>query len=298
MKIILVAPKSVSKNRFDFAFWNFYLPLLSLGHQVIFFDSAYKGDNELSEEIEKNKPDLLFCIMTGDVRYCPFEPWQTIINETNLGRTKTFNYYCDDTWRFEDFSSKTCNFFNYCSTPEKKYVEKYKKIGYDNILHSTWHANSDLYSNLKKENEHLLCFVGQRHSPERQEYINFLNDNNFSVFSPQDTSFEDMVFSYSNSLLGLNFSKNKGKTQIKGRIFEITAINSLLLTEYHDEIEEYFIENKEIIVFRDKFELLEKIKFLSKNINLVNKISLNGHKRFLKEHSSKVRLEKLLREIK
>lgn len=298
MKIILVAPKSISKNRFDYAFWNFYLPLLSLGHQVIFFDSSFRGNKELQSEIENFKPDLLFCIMTGDLSYCKEEPWETIIQETNTGRTKTFNFYCDDTWRFESFSSKTCSFFNYCSTPEKKFIDSYKNIGYDNIIHASWHANSDLYSNLRKTKENLLCFVGQRHSPERQEYINFLNENNFAVYSPQDTSFEDMVYSYNNSLFGLNFSKNKGKTQIKGRVFEVTATNTLLVTEYHDEIEEYFTDNKEIITFKNKIELLEKIKFLCKNLNIVEKISLEGHKRFLREHDSKVRLSKLLQEIK
>lgn len=298
MKIILVAPKSISKNRFDFAFWNFYLPLLSLGHQVIFFDSSYKGNKELLEEIEKFKPDLLFCIMTGDPFVCKEEPWETIIQETGVGRTKTFNFYCDDTWRFDSFSKKTCNFFNYCSTPEKKSVEDYKNIGYNNIIHSTWHANSDLYSNIRKSKDSLLCFVGQKHSPERIEFISFLENNGFHVTNPTGASFEDMVFSYSNSSIGLNFSRNKGKTQIKGRVFEVTATNSLLLTEYHDEIEEYFIENKEIIIFRDKFELLEKVKFLSSNLNIAEKISRNGHERFLKEHDSKIRLEKLLREIK
>jgi spore maturation protein CgeB len=274
------------------------MPLISLGHQVLFFDTSFRGNKELKKEIEDIKPELLFCIMTGDAGYCPDEPWETIIEETRTGRTKTFNFYCDDTWRFDNFSSKTCNLFNYCSTPEKKYVEEYKKIGYSNILHSTWHANSDFYSNLRKQQQHLLCFVGQRHSPERQEYIDYVQLNGIQIYSPENTSFEDMIFSYSNSLIGLNFSKNKGKTQIKGRVFEVTATNSLLVTEYHDEIQEYYKENEEIIIFKNKVELLEKIKFLLQKPKLIEHISNNGYKRFLKEHESKIRLNKLLSEIK
>ena len=55
MKIILIAPKSISKNRFDFAFWNFYMPLISLGHQVLFFDTSFRGNEELKKEIEELK---------------------------------------------------------------------------------------------------------------------------------------------------------------------------------------------------------------------------------------------------
>lgn len=298
MKIFLIAPKSITKNRFDYSFWNFYITLSSLGHETTFFDTSYKTNKNLLEELEIKKPDLLFCIMTGDPNYCLEEPWETIENETKKGRLKTFNWFCDDTWRFEDFSKKVCKFFHYCSTPEKNFLEEYKKIGYNNILYATWHANSDLYSNNFKQEENLLCFVGQMHSPERSVYINALNNNNLFVYNPQQISFEDLIFSYSNSLIGLNFSKNKGKTQTKARVFEITATNSLLVTEYYDELEEHFVENKEIISFKNENELIEKIKFFNKNKNIARKIAENGHKKFLKEHDSKIRLSKLLKEIK
>ena len=90
MKIFIVAPKTITKHRasessfrYDLAFWNFFLPLQALGQETYFFDTSVLGDNELKSEIEKRKPDLLFCIMTGDTNYCPKEPWDTIIEETN-----------------------------------------------------------------------------------------------------------------------------------------------------------------------------------------------------------------------
>lgn len=298
MKIILVAPKSISKNRFDYAFWNFYVPLNFLGHETKFFDTSRNGDKELKKQIEVFKPDLLFCIMTGDINYSPQEPWETIKEETNIGRLKTFNWYCDDTWRFNEFSKSTCNYFHFCSTPELKFVEEYKKNKYNNIIFSPWHANSDLYSNNNISEEHLLCFVGQMHSPDRANYLEFLKNAGFLVHNPNNNSFEDMVYSYSNSLIGLNFSKNKGRTQTKARVFEIPATNTLLLTEYHDELQNYFVENKEMATFKGPEELIEKIKFFQNNKNIVKKISKNGHERFLKEHDSKIRLKELLEKIK
>ena len=31
--------------------------------------------------------------------------------------------------------------FHVCSTVEKDYLEKFKEIGYDNIIHGMWHTN-------------------------------------------------------------------------------------------------------------------------------------------------------------
>ena len=84
MKIIIVAPKIIRTPTFrlDYAFWNFYLPLLSLGHETYFFDSSIFGDEHLKVWIENVKPDLLFCVMTGNNLVCPNEPWETITEET------------------------------------------------------------------------------------------------------------------------------------------------------------------------------------------------------------------------
>ena len=307
MKIFLVAPKSISNHRipgqsfrYDYAFWNFYFPLLSLGHDVTFFDTSQFGDEELNQLIELKKPELLFCITTGDTRYCPKEPWQTIIDETKKGRLKTFNWFCDDTWRFDSFSREVCNYFHICSTPEKKFIEKYKDIGYDNILYATWHANADFYSNLNVKKENLLSFVGAIRG-DRGTFIEAIEEL-MSVHHPKNASFEDLVHTYANSYIGINFSKNSNnnKTQMKARMFEIPASGTLLFTEYHDNIEECFDINKEIVTFQTVEEMIDKLIFLwghPSGTNFIEKIALAGHNRFMKEHNSKIRLGKLLQQI-
>ena len=301
MKIIIVAPKSISSNpfRYDYAFWNFYFPMLSLGHDARFFDTSRLGDDELQKEIESFKPDLLFCIMTGDASYCPREPWQTIASETQKGRLKTFNWFCDDTWRFDSFSKKVCNNFHICSTPEKKFVEEYKKLQYDNIIYATWHANSDFYSNLCTKRDNLISFVGAPRG-DRGTFLRALEEGGISVTHPMNASFEDLIFAYSNSQMGINFSKNSNnnKTQMKARMFEIPAAGSLLVTEYHENLSECYEIDKEIVTFGSSVEMIEKINFLSKNPKIVDNIRNRGHKRFLKEHDSKVRLNMVLNRIK
>jgi len=304
MKIIMVAPKTITMHRytdtpfrFDYAFWNFYIPLLSLGHDVTFFDSSLFGDEELEKLIENKKPDLLFCVMTGDKKYCPREPWDTIKKETEKGRLMTFNWFCDDTWRFEDFTSKYCWHFHAASTPEKYVIPKYKEIGYSNVVHGTWHANSDAYSNLASKKTRHISFVGQPHG-ERLQVFDLLKRKGVDVQHATNLSFEDMIHLYSSAYIGLNLSKNGNdpemKLQLKGRMFEVTAVGSLLLTEDAEGLDECFEDNKEIVMFHSIDELVAKANYLIKNPSVAEKIAFNGHQRLLRDHDSKVRLKSVL----
>ena len=116
-----------------------------------------------------------------------------------------------------------------------------------------------------------------------------------------NVSYEELMVSYSNTKIGLNFSVNPNdrelKTQMKARMFEIPAANSLLLTQHHEGIESFFEIDKEIVTWSTGDELLKKLKFLIKNPKIVEKLCYNGHQRFLKEHESHIRLEKILEEI-
>lgn len=303
-RIIVVAPKSINRHekevpfRFDYAYWNFYLPLLSMGHEVKFFDTSLYGDKELAGLIEDFRPHLLFCVMTGSPLYCPNEPWETIKKTTKEGNIVTFNWFCDDSWRFDDFSKQVCNFFHFCSTPEKQYVDKYKEIGYENILYAPWCANSELYSNLDCVKTNMACFVGAIRG-DRLSYMNTLADEEFKVFTPPDSSFESMVAGYSSSLMGFNFSKNStGEgTQMKARVFEVPATGALLVSEYTEDLENCFKIGEEILTFTNEEELLDTLRTLNKDVNVVFDIAKKGHERFMKDHDSKVRLGTLLETI-
>lgn len=298
MRIILAAPKSLPGDlfRFDYSYWNFYFPLVKLGHNVTFFDTTVYGDTELSLLIDKEKPDLLFCIMTGDNGFCPKEPWKTIADETKKGNVITFNWFCDDSYRFDTFSSKVCKLFHYCSTPEKRFLPNYIKLGYSNILYATWHANVELYSSPKVKKDIELSFIGGYHG-DRIEYLNFLRDNSLEVITYSGKlSFEDMIYIHSRSKICLNFTKDSSgnSTQMKARIFEVIASKSLLVTEYTPDIDNCFRAD-EILTFSDKEELLSKIKWCRENNTDI--FRLKGFERVKREHDSSIRLQSLLHHI-
>lgn len=302
MKIILVAPKRnsmIESPRLDYAFWNFYIPLLKLGHEVKFFDTSLYGNKQLKDLIGRFEPDLLFCIMTGSPVVCPDEPWQTIQEHTEKGDIKTFNWFCDDSYRFESFSKEVCHKFNWCSTPENKFVDNYRNMGYENITYATFHVNVDLYSsfpNSPKKYDRL--FIGGLHGG-RVDNLNFLAEKGYPVAVPSgNTSFEDMVGLYSQSNLCLNFTKDSSgnSTQMKARIFEVIATGSMLLTEFTNDLDNCFDEG-ELLHFSSVEEAVDKLKWIKSNPKKSESIMGRGLSRVVKDHDSSVRLRKLLEEI-
>jgi len=297
MKILLTLNKTY-RDQIDGGYWYVYLPLKQMGHKVYFYDTVNPVEKDFSKVIDNFKPDLIYCCFTGNRHITPYEPWEEIKKETESGRTKTFNWYCDDSWRFDEFSSVTCKYFNVCSTPDPTYIKRYREIGYNNIIAGIWHSNISLYNNIPfKDKDIDISFVGGI-TPSRET---FFESCQLPVQTTSGVSQGEMLKFYSQSKIGLNLSTNDNdplkRTQIKQRIFEIPAAQTLLFTQYHEGIEEYFKIDKEIVIFKTVEECREKAKFLLKNDNLVERLALAGYNRFLLEHESRIRLKHLLNKI-
>jgi spore maturation protein CgeB len=304
MKILLTLNKTL-KNRdatwIDGGYWNFYLPLQKLGHEVYLYDTVDPEEKDYSKVVENFKPDLIFCCFTNNERMTPYEPWEEIQHYTQQGNIKTFNWFCDDVWRFEDFSKRVCHYFTACSTPEVRYLEKFEKeANYKNIILGLWHANIDLYPAEKIEKKYDVSFCGHLNY-DRTTYINFLTKNGINIEHFHGLEHKDMLRTLAETHIGINFSKNFNGNppalQIKGRMFEVPAAKSLLLTEYTEGLEHHFAIDKEVITFSDITEMYEKTKYLLKHPSVVAKIAENGYKRFIKDHESKIRLQNIIEKI-
>ena len=303
MKIILASNKYLKRgifNRIDVSYWNFYIPFLQLGHEVYFYDTTSGDQKPFMEIVEDFKPELIFTCFTYDKSVTPYEPIEEIKKITKNGNIKTFNWFCDDTWRFEKLSKNVCWDFTACSTPEPNCVEKYKNIGYNNIILGCWHTNNDLCQ-INDNKTYDVGFCGSLNN-QRANMIYALRNKGINVNMFYGVSQEEMMTNYSLSKVGINFSVNENdpdkKTQMKLRMIEIPASKSLLLTEYTDGLEQLFEINKEIITFKEPEEMVEKLKFMLNNNKVCTKIAEAGYKRFMNEHESKIRLKNVLEKIK
>ncbi len=82
------------------------------------------------------------------------------------------------------------------------------------------------------------------------------------------------------------------------RIFEATGCGSFLLTEYFDNLKDYFEIGKEIEVFRDEKELVDKIRYYLDHRQQREEIAKKGQERCLKDYSMTVRVAEFDRLIR
>lgn len=77
------------------------------------------------------------------------------------------------------------------------------------------------------------------------------------------------------------------------RMFEVTGVNSLLLTEEKKNIRDLFEPDREIVTYSSLEECIEKTKWLLEHKDELQKISSAGQQRTLKDHTVQKRVELL-----
>tara|TARA_R110000824_G_scaffold395582_1_gene596358 strand:+ start:153 stop:1073 length:921 start_codon:yes stop_codon:yes gene_type:complete len=302
MKILLTLNKTLDRKgviRLDSAFYNVYIPLMKLGHEVELYDTVNPIEKDFEKVVAAFQPELIFSCATGNKNVTPYEPLDQIKSITSKGNVKTFNWFCDDTWRFETFSKDICKNFLCCSTPEPSFIDEYKRNGYSNIILGSWHCSSDLFLG-RGQVSNAVGFVGGL-TQDRKERLDFLASKKLPVLNFGAPSYEDMIAKYSSCSIGINFSVNSNcpnkSTQMKLRVMEIANSESLIFSEYTPQIENLFKIDKEIIIFKSNEEMEDKIRYYLKNHGEREKVCRSGRRRFLAEHESQTRLASILKSI-
>jgi spore maturation protein CgeB len=116
---------------------------------------------------------------------------------------------------------------------------------------------------------------------------------------------EEMVNLYSKSNISLGFIDvflNHDPTQIPTfhlhlREFEAPMCGALYLTGFCDEILEFYEPDKEILLYKNEYELLDKTKYFLKHDSEANKIRQSGRKRALNCHTYAHRFKQLFNQL-
>ena len=74
------------------------------------------------------------------------------------------------------------------------------------------------------------------------------------------------------------------------RLFEVTGLGSCLLTDHYENISELFEIDNEIITYKSKDELTEKINYLRSHVEIAETIGKNAQAKVIKKHSYKNRI--------
>lgn len=105
----------------------------------------------------------------------------------------------------------------------------------------------------------------------------------------------DMYKALSKSRIGFNFHGGiAGDFAANVRLFEVTGVGSLLLTDHKKNIAELFEPDREIVTYKSSDECVEKVNYLLSHPAVIQNIARAGQKRCLKHHSIKIRTEEIV----
>lgn len=196
-------------------------------------------------------------------------------------------------------------------------IFKLRQIGINSMSYYSYYDTTKYrkIENLPKDID--LSFIGTLGGRARRlDYIKYLSDNGIPIetfggdsFNGQIT-FEKKIEIINRSKINLDFNGaseetrlnrkhqiNKRKKQIKGKCFEYTMCRSFTLCEYAPGLEHFFEVGKEIDVFYDKEELLEKVKYYLKHEEERESIARRGYERAKRDYDAKLAVPKLLSTI-
>ena len=296
---------------------------LNLGFEVenFYFDDYLDRIPQLQKDlIQKTtelKPDYVFFQLFED-QFLP----TTLDHLKSI--TKTINWFGDDTWRFDNFSSKYAPHFSYVVTTDKFAVPKYKKMGVNHVIESQWAAMESETHSFDGKYKYDVSFVGQC-DPFRKWFVRQLNKFGLEVacfghgWDDSHLSGEEMAELFVRSKINLNLGNSvcydvrflsqsligtlktlrgkKNKSQIKARNFEINWGGGFQLTDWVPSLNDYYVIGKEIDCYSTPAEAADLIKYYLENDAEREKIKDAGVVRARSEHSYTHRLEKVFQQI-
>ena len=290
---------------------NFRGALEGAGHDVHAYDFLTRhqelGASDMNAELERFvreiQPDIaMFVLFKDEIRP------DTIRRLTDDGIV-TFNWFCDDHWRFDDFSRHYAPAFSLVSTTHRESLPRYAAEGCDHVVLSQWACNHYAYDRQGLEPLHDVTFVGQRYG-DRPKIVRAIRAAGFDVrcwgqgWEEGRIDHDGMVQTFETSRINLNLSNSWTGTwwrrrpavgQIKARVFEVPGSGGFLLTETVPHVERYFDNGQELATFAGTGDLIEKIRFWLDHEEERQRAADNGYARVRAEHTYDHRFAEIFR---
>lgn len=291
---------------------SFYSALKQITDEVypFWYDEYLDKKDELQKRVIKfiddvNPNIVFFILMRDEFSFDTFDYLKS--------KYITINWFCDDQWRFENFTKYYAPHFTYSVTTDKFALSKYKKIGYKNVILSQW-APFGCSKNIDFESikyKYDVSFVGGI-SGYRKWIVKELLKRKIKVecfgagWKNGRVSFEQMAEIFKTSKINLNISDSvyydiryifssvrslrefvKSKKRIEliitSRNFEIPAFGGFQLTNYVPFFEDYFEIGREVAAYTSIENLVLQINYYLDNEEERRKIMVNGYKRAIND---------------
>ena len=265
----------------NYDFHNWVQGFSALPHNVFSFDyyESFVCDGSTATEksiltlLERHNIDLMI------VPNMNFEIGVSFLNIVREKKVRCLVVFFDDSLRFEAINKFYIGHCDHILTKESKHSLKlYESFDCDvkffpNLPSKTFYSQLMEVPGKPFSGVVDINFVGQKIA-DRYEYIKGLLEAGIPVstfgggWEGGKIDQTTMLQIFRHSKISLNFTKDFSGTcnkQLKGRSFEIILAGGFLLTEYDEELADYFEIGKDVDVFRDVDECVEKINYYLKN---------------------------------
>lgn len=300
------------KREYSFEYFNFYQVLKAIGHEVDIFDYAAEikalGKSEMNQKllvkVKESSPTVaLFSLYTDQ-----FEP-SVILQLREY--TKTLCFFHDDTWRVE-YSQFWAKHFDFFTTPDIYGELKYRDIGLVNAIYFPFGCNESISRKQDIPKKYDVSFVGGWH-PYREWLINRITRAGIEVkvfghrWPNGEIDQAGMFRIFNESRINLNLSNSapwdarylistpralinrirskKNIEQMKARIFEVSGCGAFQLSYYVEGLAQCYEIDREVCVYTDADDLVEKIKFYLAHDGLREQIAEAAYQRTMNEHT-------------
>jgi spore maturation protein CgeB len=291
-------------------------------HEVKFFHFK-DGLSNLQSVIGGFNPELALTLVGFKL---PIQMVQWLKNQ----QVKTAVWFTEDPY-FMDRTQVLSQYFDFVFTIDSASLEFYKNNGHMNAYQFPLATEPQVFRPKQVEAKYRsdICIVGFPY-PDRIQFIQFLLQNtaykikvvgkwthplflfrgNPKLMIHEGWMAPTVVANFYNGAKivlnthrPFNLRQNQNKLGIIGksinnRTFDVAACSSFQLIEFKEDLPNYFLEDEEMVSFRSKQELVQKIDFYMKFEDERQLIADNAQNRVLKEHTFEHRLEKMLNLIK
>lgn len=122
---------------------------------------------------------------------------------------------------------------------------------------------------------------------------NLLNESQLDCYISSYKGFleteEELAKVYNKSSIVLNITMDQGINSMNYRIFEVLAAEGFLITDFRENTAKYFLENRDLVFYKNTEQLLLLIDKYLKNKSSRLEIAKNGRKNIEKNHTFKQR---------
>ncbi len=238
-----------------------YLYDISFVGQLYKYDSLYSMVEQAPSEIKKDIYELLDnCFMT----------WKDDISIYNTVSDETITYL------------KSCD--NKIITNDLPYITE--RFYYESAVISRILANKErVYClNTLSEIYDLHFFTFDKDVTQLSSNVKIENGAKYD---------HEVSKIYNKSKINLNITLHCIETGACQRVFDVMAAGGFMISNYQPELAKLFVEDEEIVLFRTKEELMEKVSFYLNHEDQRKAIASAGQRKVLMEFDFSVKLGRL-----